>query len=417
MSDIHQVRHFPQSLSQLPQADAGTHSSPSSTSVRARARPRASRRPAAGSLRAAPPFATASCVHLPLLAAAHRSKAVLILFGNSRSRRAPSARDRPRSTILCVSRSLSAFCGSLTFSASAAGSWECAREGQKDIVAAGAGAPCASSLPHSRLCRLSSHPLLLPLTHTTSRRSQGTLQRPCRVRPAASGFRIGASFKFPPVQGEPGASGGELVELELHGLRCSCSSVSARKSESKGARAGCLGAVRLSVDRPSSSSLNLDLYSPTPPRGTSAAPALPRTMGVQGLWKIVGPVARPITLESLEDKRLAIDASIWLYQFQMAMRDRKTGDTLHGAHISASCPLPVPPQVLEVEEAVLKLMKKRRADHGSLARSGHVQEGPQAPLSRHQARLRVRRRRPYAQEAHHRASSSPSSPSSRTVQS
>ncbi|KPV76532.1 uncharacterized protein RHOBADRAFT_1962, partial [Rhodotorula graminis WP1] len=56
-------------------------------------------------------------------------------------------------------------------------------------------------------------------------------------------------------------------------------------------------------------------------------------MGVQGLWKIVGPVARPITLESLEDKRLAIDASIWLYQFQMAMRDRKTGDTLHGAHI------------------------------------------------------------------------------------
>jgi len=62
-------------------------------------------------------------------------------------------------------------------------------------------------------------------------------------------------------------------------------------------------------------------------------------MGVQGLWKIVGPVARPITLESLEDKRLAIDASIWLYQFQMAMRDRKTGDTLHGAHISASRPL------------------------------------------------------------------------------
>jgi len=140
-------------------------------------------------------------------------------------------------------------------------------------------------------------------------------------------------------------------------------------------------------------------------------------MGVQGLWKIVGPVARPITLESLEDKRLAIDASIWLYQFQMAMRDRKTGDTLHGAHISASCPLLGPPQVLEVEEAVLELMRKRRADHGSLARSGHVQEGAQAPLSRHQARLRVRRRRPYAQEAHHRASSSPSSPSSCTVQS
>lgn len=76
-------------------------------------------------------------------------------------------------------------------------------------------------------------------------------------------------------------------------------------------------------------------------------------MGVQGLWKIVGPVARPITLESLEDKRLAIDASIWLYQFQMAMRDRKTGDTLHGAHISASHPLPPSVRVDEVEEAVL----------------------------------------------------------------
>ncbi|TNY17791.1 XPG N-terminal domain-containing protein [Rhodotorula diobovata] len=58
-------------------------------------------------------------------------------------------------------------------------------------------------------------------------------------------------------------------------------------------------------------------------------------MGVQGLWEIVGLVARPITLrlESLEDKRLAIDAGIWLHQFQMAMRDRKMGDTLHGAHI------------------------------------------------------------------------------------
>jgi len=63
-------------------------------------------------------------------------------------------------------------------------------------------------------------------------------------------------------------------------------------------------------------------------------------MGVQGLWEIVGLVARPITLrlESLEDKRLAIDAGIWLHQFQMAMRDRKMGDTLHGAHIGTSRP-------------------------------------------------------------------------------
>ena len=59
-------------------------------------------------------------------------------------------------------------------------------------------------------------------------------------------------------------------------------------------------------------------------------------MGVTGLWQLVGPVARPIALESLAGKRLAVDVSIWMYQFQKAMRDKKTGESLQGAHISPS---------------------------------------------------------------------------------
>ena len=57
---------------------------------------------------------------------------------------------------------------------------------------------------------------------------------------------------------------------------------------------------------------------------------------MNGLWSLITPVARPIALESLANTRLAIDSSIWLYQFQLAMRDRKTGDALAGAHIRQS---------------------------------------------------------------------------------
>ncbi|KAE8253848.1 hypothetical protein A4X06_0g1182 [Tilletia controversa] len=55
-------------------------------------------------------------------------------------------------------------------------------------------------------------------------------------------------------------------------------------------------------------------------------------MGVQDLWALLQPVARPLKLETLEGQRLAIDSSIWLYHFQNAMRD-KEGRTLSNAHI------------------------------------------------------------------------------------
>ena len=55
-------------------------------------------------------------------------------------------------------------------------------------------------------------------------------------------------------------------------------------------------------------------------------------MGVHGLWTVVQPCARPIKLETLNKKRLAVDASIWIYQFLKAVRD-KEGNALRNAHI------------------------------------------------------------------------------------
>ncbi|KAI1977235.1 DNA repair protein rad2 [Ophidiomyces ophidiicola] len=55
-------------------------------------------------------------------------------------------------------------------------------------------------------------------------------------------------------------------------------------------------------------------------------------MGVTGLWTVVKPCARPIKLETLNKKRLAVDASIWIYQFLKAVRD-KEGNALRNAHI------------------------------------------------------------------------------------
>ncbi|KAF2720700.1 PIN domain-like protein [Polychaeton citri CBS 116435] len=55
-------------------------------------------------------------------------------------------------------------------------------------------------------------------------------------------------------------------------------------------------------------------------------------MGVTSLWQILQPCARPIKLETLNRKRLAVDASIWIYQFLKAVRD-KEGNALRNSHV------------------------------------------------------------------------------------
>ncbi|KIM39948.1 hypothetical protein M413DRAFT_19658 [Hebeloma cylindrosporum] len=55
-------------------------------------------------------------------------------------------------------------------------------------------------------------------------------------------------------------------------------------------------------------------------------------MGVKSLWTLVTPVGRPVMLETVEGKAMAIDSSIWLYQFQATMRD-KDGRALANAHV------------------------------------------------------------------------------------
>ncbi|KIO34355.1 hypothetical protein M407DRAFT_13516 [Tulasnella calospora MUT 4182] len=55
-------------------------------------------------------------------------------------------------------------------------------------------------------------------------------------------------------------------------------------------------------------------------------------MGVKQLWTLLGPVGRPVLLETMEGKALAIDSSIWIYQFQATMRD-KEGRALVNAHL------------------------------------------------------------------------------------
>lgn len=54
-------------------------------------------------------------------------------------------------------------------------------------------------------------------------------------------------------------------------------------------------------------------------------------MGVKDLWQLLSPVGRRVSIETLEGKILAIDASIWITQFIKAMRDEE--GMMRNAHI------------------------------------------------------------------------------------
>ncbi|EFJ31969.1 hypothetical protein SELMODRAFT_73710 [Selaginella moellendorffii] len=55
-------------------------------------------------------------------------------------------------------------------------------------------------------------------------------------------------------------------------------------------------------------------------------------MGVHGLWELLAPVGRRVSVELLGNKKLAIDASIWIIQFLKAMRDDR-GEVMRNAHL------------------------------------------------------------------------------------
>jgi DNA excision repair protein ERCC-5 len=44
-------------------------------------------------------------------------------------------------------------------------------------------------------------------------------------------------------------------------------------------------------------------------------------MGVRDLWQLLSPIGRRVSIETLEGKKLAIDASVWIIQFIIVLRD------------------------------------------------------------------------------------------------
>ena len=56
-------------------------------------------------------------------------------------------------------------------------------------------------------------------------------------------------------------------------------------------------------------------------------------MGVDNLWTLVAPRGRRLKLQAMQDKVIAIDASVWMYQFFKTLRDAETGAPLRGSHV------------------------------------------------------------------------------------
>lgn len=55
-------------------------------------------------------------------------------------------------------------------------------------------------------------------------------------------------------------------------------------------------------------------------------------MGVLGLWRLLDPTGKPVLVETLEGKVLAIDISIWIHQVLQGYQDRR-GDSVPNAHL------------------------------------------------------------------------------------
>lgn len=55
-------------------------------------------------------------------------------------------------------------------------------------------------------------------------------------------------------------------------------------------------------------------------------------MGVHGLWKLIETSGKPIPLETLENRVLAVDVSIWLYQLVKGFQD-KAGQSVTNAYL------------------------------------------------------------------------------------